>query len=339
MSDQNTADTGAQDTQTAQETDPFAGFQSESYEKGERTDNATADNEPAPVAETSNPDEQGDGQEGGDPTNRQDGDDDGDGAEPPAAPPKKQTAQERINELTRARREAERRAEALERQLREREQAAAPPEPPAQPQPQQQAAGTEGPPNPDDYDFGELDSRYIAALVDYQTDQRLAAFRAEQEQEAQQTRAQKAQEAARTRFQQQVEEGSKVHEDFYERVVIGAEKNEWPLSAEMGQMLVESEVGHNIAYHLATNPEEAARVYRQSPTEQARYFGRLEARFSAEQSAAHGTPPADKTALPRTPRAPAPVLPTRGAGGTFQASATSEDFASFERAANAPEKR
>lgn len=340
MADQNTAAPGADETT---EQDPFAGFESESYEHGERVDDAApaaSDEEEVPAN-----DEAGEGEEGapadddageGDGEGGDEGDDEGEGKD--TAPKPKKTAQERINELTRARREAERRAEALEREL---QATRTPPEPgqkPTEPaaKPNDSAAPDKSKaPNPDDFDYGEIDPKYIAALVDYQTTQRLNEYQQTQEQRQAEQRAAQEQAAAREKFEQQIKAGSTKHEDFVEKVVVGAEKGAWLLSETMGKMLVESDVGDDIAYHLASNPEEAASVYRQAPMEQARYFGRLEAKFSAEQSAAPGTPPAgNKAAPPRAPKAPAPVLPARGAGGNFQASASTDDFAAFERRAS-----
>jgi hypothetical protein len=295
------------------EADPFVGFQNEEYDAGARVE--------APEGELeahSDADEEIQAAELGTDADEADSPD-----APEERPAKPKTAQERINELTRARREAERRAEALERRLQELEirepEYTAPRGGDESTAPQYTAAP--GAPDPNNFEFGELDSRYITALVDFQTTHRIAEFQRQQQQEYQHREDQQ-------KFQRQVDNGSKKHADFYEKVVIGAERGAWPLSAELGKMLVESDAGADIAYHLASHPEEAAQVYRQSPVEQARYFGRMEAKFSAQQMAA-----VRQSAPPRTPRAPTPVLPARGAGGKFQVSADSDDFTAFERLA------
>lgn len=342
---------GAQDQESAppppqndEGKDPFAGFESEAFVSGERVEETpakpaakpAAGAPPAPKEAGEGAGTEGDGGEPGDDA----GSDRGDDAGGTAGAPKK-SVQERINELTRARREAERRAEAAERELQAARAAAAPPSPPAAPP---KAAGTQesgkpagdggdaakGAPDPEQYEFGELDSRYIRDLARFEADQRFAELREQEMQERQQVQMSQQQQAAREKFQVRVEEGSKRYDDFYEKVVIGAEKLDWVLSPELGQLIVDSDVGADIAYHLATNPDEAARVFAQSPVEQARYFGRMESKFSAAQSAAPGEDAKDEAAPTKTPKAPPPIPSARGAGGRSPVSANTDDFASFE---------
>lgn len=290
---------------------PFAGFETEAFDAGEPVE---ADEQPeAPPAESADP-EKGEAEEATEP-------------EKPA-PPKKQTAQERIDEVTRARREAERRADDLQKRLEALEQRALQEAPPKEETPESAKSETRGPPKPDDFEFGELDSAYIAAVVDYQTEKRWEELR-------QRDVAERQQAAVRAKFEQQIATGREKYPDFDEKVVRGAEERAWPLSETLAVLLVESEVGEDIAYHLATNLDEAVRVDRLAPVEQARYFGRLEAKFSAARAAATGgNAPAETPATTRAPQAPPPVTPGRGAGGQFQATAKSDDFAAFEKAAN-----
>jgi hypothetical protein len=190
------------------------------------------------------------------------------------------------------------------------------------------AAEAKGAPKSDDFEFGELDPAYIAAMVDFHTERRLTEFRQQAEQVQQQA-------AVQAKFAVTVEQGRQKYADFDDVVVKGAEEMAWPLSETLAPLLVESEVGADVAYHLATNVAEAERVYRLAPVEQARYFGRLEAKFSAARAAATGGDKSAETpATTRAPQAPAPVAPGRGAGGRFQATASTDDFASFEQAAN-----
>lgn len=326
MTDRETpAGDGAQDT--PEEENPFAGFESAGYEDGEEVESTP----PTPAKESAGSVDD----DGGDDDDDDSSDDDSDGSDDSSRPKGKQTAQERINELTRLRREAERRAEAVEAELAELRQRAAPPEEPkaaAPKKPEAKSAEPE-PPSPDDFDYGELDPRYIRALAGFEARQEFQKLRQEDEQKQAQKAAEEEQAAAREKFEKQIEEGSKKHDDFYEKVIVGAEKGEWPLSEHLGVLLVYSEVGDDIAYHLASHPEEAAQVFRQTPLEQARYFGRMEAKFTAGQSAATGEG-AGKTTEPRTPKAPPPVTPARGSDGKFSPSASTKDFAAFEAHAN-----
>lgn len=319
-----------QTAQQPKEENPFEGFQTESYDRGE----PVADPAPAPS----------DGGEGGVEEEGENEAPPAEEAEPPAAegeekppvregePPRKKTVQERINEVTRARREAERRAEAAEAELQRLRSAQ--PQPPAQQPPVQQPSQEVDPDEPkaDDFEYGELDPRYIRALATHEAKKQFDELR-RQDAKAWEERAQKEHhEANRAKFETLIERGSKVHEDFYEKVVIGSEEGRWPMSEHIGQMALDSEIGNDILYHLATNPEEADRVFRSSPVEQARYFGKLEAKFSAGQAAASGDE-SGKPA-PKTPKAPPPVEQARGAGGRFQASADTDDFLAFEQRAN-----
>lgn len=311
---------------TATEEDPFAGFESSEFSAGEEVESAPPAPAKEPEDEVADDEVVDSSDEGGDTDDEGDPDD-----ESSAKPKAKQTAQERINEVTKLRREAERRAEAAEAELQRLRQPPAP-EPEAKAPPEQGKAAEDakdGAPSPDDFDYGELDPRYIRALAGHEVRQEFQKLVDGARQDAADRSAQEEQRAAQERFKTQVAEGSKKHDDYYEKVVIGAEKGAWPLSEHMGKMLVESEIGDDIAYHLASHPEEADQVYRQTPLEQARYFGRMEAKFTAGQAAATGEG-AGKPVETRTPKAPPPVTPARGSDGKFSPSASTDDFSAFE---------
>lgn len=301
----------------------FQTFETEAFTGGEPLEDAAE--KPAEKGEPA-------AQEGGGVPDEGAGDGTDEGA-PGEAPKKVATAQERINELTRARRQAEREAAELRKRLEALEARAEPKEPaPKEPEAAKKEA-LAGPPKPDDFEFGELDSEYIAAVVKYEAGQQIAEFRQSIAQEREQAAAAEQQRAMQEKFQQQAVRGKEKYDDFEEKVVRGAQEGAWPLSETLGPLLVESEVGEDIAYHLATNPQEAEEVFRLSPVEQARYFGKVEAKFSAARAAATGGE-AEKPATTRAPKAPAPVPPVKGAGGRFQPSASTDDFAAFEAAAN-----
>lgn len=229
----------------------------------------------------------------------------GDDAQPPKV---KKTAQERIDELTRARREAEREA-AHWRKLAEQAS-------PAKAAEESVEAG-DGAPDPDTFDYGEADPKYIAALVAHETKKAIDADRldrAQSEQDQAQARVwEAAHEAARAKFA-----------DFDEVVMESAKRNEWPLSREMYASAMEAESPGDVLHHLATNPGEARRIAALSPLSQAREIGKLEARLTEP---AASTAPKPKTATD------APIPPetgARGAGGRFTVSPDTDDFAAFE---------
>lgn len=317
------ADTGAQEPTVqpdAKETDPFAGFVQEEYERGELVTPVPKDEKPAEEA-PQNEEKPADEEKP-----------EGDGK------PRK-TFQERIDELTRARRDAERERDELKRQLEAKaEPPAAKPETKGgdskSTSDEKPAEGEKAAPKPEDFAFGELDPEYIAALVDYKAEQRFAKYEAERQAAAEQAEAErKAREEYsefQQRFQKRAAEGTEKYPDFQEKVIEGAQRGEWELSQELANLIVDSDVGADIVYHLASNPEEAARVARQSPLEQARFFGRMESKFSAEREAAPSAS-AGSPAPAKTPQAPPPVPSARGASGRFEAPADTSDFAAFER--------
>jgi hypothetical protein len=73
------------------------------------------------------------------------------------------------------------------------------------------------------------------------------------------------------------------------------------LAKDAAQLVVASDLGPQILYHLGRNPEKAARIARTSPIQQAAAIGRLEAELRA---------PVKPKALTK---APAPPTPTAGA--------------------------
>jgi hypothetical protein len=93
----------------------------------------------------------------------------------------------------------------------------------------------------------------------------------------------------------------------------------------MREAIISSEDGPAVAYHLASNPDEARRIAALDPVSQIRALGRLEAKLST---------PAAPTAKTATD-APMPTTQVRGAGGRFGTSPDTQDFAAFEKLADA----
>lgn len=224
----------------------------------------------------------------------------GDEADERPAPKPKKSANDRIAELTYARREAERRAEEAERQLRER---------PA-PQPQQR-----DPLNPSSYPQGQFDPAYQAALIEQKAAdaarQIIAQDRAEQEQRR-----------SIERWESQTQEAMARHADFADVVIAGANEGAWACTPDMRELIVQSEVGADVAYTLAKDPDLSIRIAGMSPTQQAREIGRLEARIEADRS----RPKPNKTT-----NAPEPAPQVRGSNGRFGVPPDTSDFAAFER--------
>ena len=186
--------------------------------------------------------------------------------------------QERIDEITRQRHEAQREA-AYWRGIAE---AAQPKEAPA-----------EEPKSEDFEDYGA----YVKALAKFEAK---ALVRAEFEQQKQQ----QVQTAQATTWQQRAEAAKTELPDF-EQVVASSTA---PMSAAMAEAIKDSDIGPKVAYHLAQNPDIATRLSRLEPMAAAREIGRLEASLSVK------TEPTPKR-ITTAPTPPTPIGSGRSTTG------------------------
>lgn len=187
--------------------------------------------------------------------------------------------QPRIDELTRARREAEREA-AYWRGVAQQGQA------------QQSAQAAPTKPTPDKYDdYGE----YIEALTDWKTEQAVAT-RMEQD------NTRKAVDARNQTFSERQAATRAALPDYDE--VVGA--SDAPVSAHVSEALMDSDRGPELAYHFAKNPDVLMSLNGMTPTQAAREIGKLEATLSAAK-----TPAVPSKKLSTTP-APASTTATQG---------------------------
>lgn len=252
--------------------------------------------------------------------------------EEPAEPRKK--ASERIAELTRARGEEARRAEAAESRTRELEARLATLESGAKPA--APAKGAEAPdaaaePKPEDFKYGELDPGYISALADHRVNKVLADRDAKAEEAKARGAQQEQVKALETQRDAMVDRGTEEFgESYFDDVIKTAVEGKYPMTEVMARLTMESDVGHRIAHHLATNPKEAREISDLSPFRQAAAIGRLEAKFSAD-TAAPGPEARRKNPTPPPP----PRHQARGAGGQFKTPASTSNFKDFEEMAMA----
>lgn len=327
-----------------QEVDPFKDFIQEEYNDGELVENKDdkkvddkkvddkLEGEDEVVDE--NDDEKVDDKKVDDKT----------GDEPPK---KKQTAKERIAELTRIRREQERE---LEEYRTGKRQPAAPAEPAVKiaklddipeehreavkaEQQRRVAALGEPPKKPQakDFEFGAVDEKYLDAMLAFDranTEYVVRKNEAESKVFDEISVAVSERETALAKFDAKVEEGKKLFDDFDEVVVKGVDEGRFPLSRTVALLMVDSEVGAQVAYHLAKNPDEAKAIAALPDAQQAARFGALEVKFLAETRA---SPEPKQDPQRKTPQAPAPIEQPRGQGGKFANYADSEDFAAFEK--------
>jgi sulfur relay (sulfurtransferase) DsrC/TusE family protein len=252
-------------------------------------------------------------------------------------------AQKRIAELTKKRREAERKVQEYEAQLSQQGQSQEPPkeEPKGEDKGAEKAdaplTDAEGnaleKPDPQKYTYGEVDPDYINDVVNYNVEARLSKERqANEQRQAQAAEQQKAQEL-RQRWNDISEDGAQKYQDFETVVLEPAKRGEFPLTKEMAEDIGESDVATDIVYHLARNPKEAQKVAGMEPRARARYIGRLEAAIQTRDKQR------DKGERRMTKASPPPRRQPRGAGGQFVSKAASTDFSAFEKQAMAQQDR
>lgn len=244
-----------------------------------------------------------------------------------AKPKPKKSVDDRIGEITRARRDAERRAETAERELATLKGGTKPAQTPLTGQ-GDTATSQNGRPDASKYQFGELDAKYIADVVKFETKAVLAEEKAAQEKTRQEEAARLETEKFNDNVKSTVDAGTAEFDDFVDLVVKGGQTGKYDLADDTLQLAVESPVGAQVLYHLASNPKEASELAAK-PTERARAaaFGRLEAKFSA--------PAATEQPKPKIPKAQAPIQQPRGAGGKFSVGYESSNFEEVEAKWNA----
>jgi hypothetical protein len=253
----------------------------------------------------------------------------GDGADEPDGKKPNRT-QERIDELTNQTREADRRAAEATREAEKwRRIAEGAPAPAAS-----VAEGEKDPnaaPNPADYPFGVADPEYIA---DNATFKAIDSMRKTGEE----ARVKADLNALEASYQSRIPAALEKYPDFDLKVIKGAEGDTpaWACPPIVAIGIRASEVGTDIAYHLATNPDEAARIASLNNIEQAREFGRLEGRFEYEASLeTKATADGEDTPPAPAQRSKAPTPPkkqVRGSGGQFKVPPDTDDFAAFDKA-------
>jgi hypothetical protein len=217
----------------------------------------------------------------------------------------RQTAQDRIDELTRDK-HAERRArEAAERRLAELEAK----DKPAAEQPREDAE-----PDPTDYAFGQTDPGYIKELGAWSARQEHKRL-AEQDRRSAQVRT------VEQSWNDRQQSFAKDKPDYFDVL-----DRDWVCTTPMADAIKTSDDGAAVAYHLAQNPDEARRIAALNPLAQVREIGRLEAKLAVPAPAAAATPIPTKPASD----APAPPPQVRGTGGKFKPPPDTDDFAAFE---------
>lgn len=207
----------------------------------------------------------------------------------------KSPVQERMDELTRARREAEREA-AYWRQRAEPTQSRD--APPAKPTVEQFK------------DYGE----FVEALADWKADQKVSERLSARDADAAKSADQRVQETKQQTFAER-QASVKTSIPDYDAVVGSADV---AISPHLSEAILDSDKGPELVYHLAKNPAEAARLSALSPLAAARELGRIEATLEKPAKA--------------VTKAPAPMKPTAGTGSsatTDPSKMTNEEYRAY----------
>lgn len=177
--------------------------------------------------------------------------------EPSEPKSKKRTARDRINELTADKRSLERRTERLEEMLAGQ----------IQPKPQVQP---ETAPKQDDF---ENYDEFLVAKAKHEVRQEVRTeFEAQNKRNVENQQNLRARDAAQT-FNTKAVDARAKYDDFDEV----AFSNNVAITDTMTEVIVQSDKGPDVAYHLGSHPETAARIASLSPVQQAVELGKIEA--------------------------------------------------------------
>lgn len=216
----------------------------------------------------------------------------------PALSDKERIAQEKVEarlaEITRQKHEAQREAEHYKKLHEQAKQAQ---------EQREQNANTPQPPKPDEYPTYD---DYIEALTEYKADaliqKRLNERDAQQRDEVQRREAHAQQDAALKAWTAREEKVLSTLPD-YKDVMKAAENIEIP--HHLVQIIFQSDIGPQVAYHLAKNPDLTGEISALDPLSAARAIGRLERQLQDDHT--------DKPTP--VPSAPHPLPKLRGASG------------------------
>ena len=188
-----------------------------------------------------------------------------------------------------------------------------------------QSAAAEGKPDPNKF---ESHTDYVEALTDWKTEQKFKEHSQKQEQSKLQ-----AEQANRVKSYVEKRDAFKLKQtDFDDRM---EDVSDILVSPAVQDLIFSSENGPELAYELAKNREEFARINKLSPLAAARELGRLEAKFSSQSSQ-------EKKPEPKTTKAPAPLAPVRGSGAPIPKSldeAANHSFAAYKKLREAELKK
>jgi hypothetical protein len=202
--------------------------------------------------------------------------------------PKPKGVQRRIDELTRMRREAERRADRLEALLEKTIT--------KQPEPVAPAPEPVTKPVLDQFDTYE---EYTEALTDWKIDQRDKQRETARQAQKQEETAAAEKQRIDAKMQAAIQNGEGKYSDFYEVALLG--NKELTITPQMLGLLAESEAPEDVVYHLGKNPARAQEIAQMPLARQALEIARIEGSLASAAEAKKET------------AAPPPIKPVGGA--------------------------
>jgi len=152
--------------------------------------------------------------------------------------------------------------------------------------------------------FFESQAEYIAALVKFETAKAKKDAIAELKAETVKVKEEEKKEAVVSSWQERVQLAHKAHPDLAELL-----EQDLPVSPIVNEVLVESEIGGELLYYLASNPAELAEISKKGPIAAAKALGLIEDRLLK----AAETKPEVKVTQAKKPIAP--VKGGKGSGG------------------------
>lgn len=253
--------------------------------------------------------------------------DDGDDDAPEPQAKKKSRFQERIDELTQQRREADARAKALEAKvdelLKSKEKEAAP-----EPKSNEAAGPTPDDVNPDGsekYPLGEFDPLYIRDLTRFTISQETARAKEEATKEAEARQMEAAQAELTSQWAVKLEKAKDQYPDMLEKnqALVDTFTDLDPAYGEyLAQTIMSMDYGPDVLYYLANNVAEAQRIASSGPTKATIALGRLEAKF-ADVAAEK------QLRKPKVSKAPEPAPVNKGSAVNKTVPADTDDLEAF----------
>lgn len=194
-----------------------------------------------------------------------------DATEEPEKPKKRSRAEERINALTREKYEAQKQAEAYQRQLVEMQQYLS----------QQQAAANIGENMPTLADYGYDEAAYSRGIQAW-NQQQIQRFQENQQniyrQQQQVVHAQQEQ----ARIAQKMSEGAAKYPDFVTKVGNPQLPSLRDVNPAAFQAVMDSDSAVDVAYYLASNPEQVYAFASMDPVKAIKAVARIEAQVTAK---------------------------------------------------------